>query len=152
MKIVIVSDTHNNWENFKKAIDWAKKEKISLILHCGDISSQETIDNAVKLFDGEVKFVKGNADHGLDLPEKIDLEFDGERITFCHFPSEAKKMAQSGNYDIVFYGHTHRPWDEKIGDTHMINPGELAGQFYKPTFAVYDTTTGQLELKILERL
>ena len=34
----------------------------------------------------------------------------------------------------------------------MINPGELAGQFYKPTFAVYDRTTEKLELKILERL
>ena len=28
MKIAIVSDTHNNWPNFKKAIDWIKKESI----------------------------------------------------------------------------------------------------------------------------
>ena len=40
MKIAIVSDTHNNWANFKKAIRWIKKEKIQLILHCGDINSQ----------------------------------------------------------------------------------------------------------------
>jgi hypothetical protein len=180
MKIAIVSDTHNNWSNFKKAIDWIKKEKIQLILHCGDIMSQEIIDEAEKLFDGEIKFVKGNADYDLDLPEKMELEFKLDspstrastelsrmssgrlslKVAFTHFPDIAKKLAQmkdpsasSGQvYDLVFYGHTHRPWDEKIGNCHMINPGEMAGQFFKPTFAVYDTVTNNLELKILEKL
>lgn len=152
MRIAIVSDTHNNWANFKKAIDWIKKENFFLILHCGDISNQETIDQAKKYFGGDIKLVKGNDDYRLDLPEKVEMEIDGKRIVFCHFPNDAKKMAQSGKYDVVFYGHTHRPWDEKVGSTHMINPGELAGQFYKSTFAVYDTNTGNLELKILEKL
>ena len=152
MKIAILSDTHNNWNNFKKAIDWIKKEKIQMILHCGDICSQEIIDEAEKLFDGEIKFVKGNADFDLELPDKMELELDGKRIAFAHFPDIAKKMAQSGKFDLVFYGHTHRPWDEKVGECHMINPGEMAGQFYKPTFAVYNTSTGELELKLLERL
>jgi uncharacterized protein len=152
MKIAIVSDTHNNWANFKKAIEWIKKEKIQLILHCGDIQNQEIIDDANKSFKGEIKFVKGNADHDLELPDQMEVEFNGKRIAFTHFPDIAKKLAQSGKYDLVFYGHTHRPWDEKIGECHMINPGELAGQFFKPTFAIYDTKTGLLELKILEKL
>jgi putative phosphoesterase len=152
MKIAVVSDTHNNMANFKKAIDWIQKEKIQLILHCGDISSQETIDEAKKYFNGEIKFAKGNADWQLDLPDKMELEFNGKNIAFCHFPEIAKKMAQSGKFDLVFYGHTHRAWDEKVGEAHMINPGELAGQFYKPTFAVYDTKTTKLVLKILEKL
>jgi len=152
MKIAVVSDTHNNLANFKKAIDWIKKEKIQLILHCGDISSRETIDEAKKYFNGDIKFVKGNADWDMDLPDKMELEFGGKKIAFAHFPDMAKKLAQSGKFDAVFYGHTHRPWDEKVGECHMINPGELAGQFYKPTFAVYDSVTGVLELKILEKL
>jgi len=167
MKIAVVSDTHNNTANFKKAIDWIKKGNIKLILHCGDICSQETIDEAKKIFEtpasaktsaGEIKFVKGNGDHDLDLPDKEELEFNSKKIVFCHFPDIAKKFAQSGKYDLVFYGHTHRPWDELVlsevegKKCHMINPGELAGQFYKPTFAIYDTSTGNLELKILENL
>ena len=152
MKIAVVSDTHNNWANFEKAIKWINGEKISLILHCGDIQSREIIDDAQKLFNGEIKFVKGNADWELDLPEKMEVEFNNKEIAFTHFPDLAKKMAQSGKYDLIFYGHSHRPWDEKIGDSHMVNPGELAGQFYKPTFAVYDTIKGKLELKILESL
>ena len=153
MKFAIVSDTHNNWANFKKAIDWIKKEKIQLILHCGDISSQETIDDAKEDFKGEIRFVKGNADYDLSyLPEKMELEFGGKKIAFAHFPDIAKKLAQSKKFDLVFYGHTHRAWDEKVGETHMVNPGELAGQFYKATFAVYDTENEKLELKILEKI
>jgi len=34
----------------------------------------------------------------------------------------------------------------------LANPGTLAGMFSKATFAVYDTSTNNLELKILERL
>jgi putative phosphoesterase len=152
MKIAIVSDTHNNIANFKKAIDWIKKENIQTILHCGDIMSQEVIDEALKYFGGEIKFVKGNGDHNLDFPEKMEIEINGKKIAFTHFPDIAKKLSQLGKFDLVFYGHTHRAWDEKIGNTHMINPGELAGQFYKPTFAVYDTASNSLELKILEKL
>jgi len=169
MKIAILSDTHNNWPNFKKAIDWITKEKIQLILHCGDTMGQEIIDQSKKYFNGpasaksfgearEIKFVKGNADWNLELPEKIELEFNGKRIAFAHFPDIAKKLAQSGKFDLVFYGHTHRAWDELVlsgvegKNCHMINPGEMAGQFYKPTFAVYDTATNKLELKILEKL
>lgn len=151
MKIAIISDTHDNLPNLKKAIEWINKEKIQLILHCGDISSQETIDEARKLFNGDIKFVKGNADWELNLPDKMELEFNKKKIGFVHFPAEAKKMVQSGNFDMVFYGHTHRAWDEKVDSCHMINPGELAGQFYKPTFAVYDTATEKLELKILDK-
>jgi hypothetical protein len=152
MKVAILSDTHSNWINFEKAINWIMKNKIQLILHCGDIMSQEIIDDARRVFNGEIKFVKGNADYGLDLPEKMEIDFNSKKIAFAHFLDVAKKIAQSGKFDLVFYGHTYRPWDEKIGNSHMINPGEMAGQFYKPTFAVYDTATGNLELKILETL
>ena len=153
MKFAIVSDTHNNLANFKKAIDWIKKEKIQLILHCGDISSQETINEAKAYFKGEIKYVRGNADYGLEtIPYSDDTELGDKKIAFAHFPDVAKKMAQSQKYDVVFYGHTHRPWEEKVGDCRFINPGELAGQFYKPSFAVYDTETDNLELKILESL
>jgi len=153
MKIGIISDTHDNWSNFKKVIEWFNKEEIKTVLHCGDIFSQETIDNADKIFSGEIKYVRGNADYSLEnIPEKLDIELGNKKIGFAHFPDVVKKMAQSQDYDTVFYGHTHRPWDEKIGNCHMINPGELAGHFYKPTFAVYDTDNGKLELKILETL
>lgn len=152
MRIAIISDTHNNLATAKKIIDWLNKEKIKLLLHCGDISTQETIDEIENNFKGEIKFVKGNADFDLDIPEKQELQIEGKKIAFCHFPEFAKELAKTGEYDLVFYGHTHQPWQEKIGKCYLANPGEAAGQFTKPTFAVYDTSTDKLELKIVERL
>ena len=153
MKIAIISDTHDNLANIKKAIDWLNKEKINLVLHCGDVSSQNTLDEMNRLFKGEIKVVRGNADIDLiNIPENDEIELNSKKIIFTHFPKEAHRLAESGKYNLVFYGHNHRPWKEKIGDCRLINPGEAAGQFQKATFAVYDSETDILELKILERL
>ena len=166
MKIAIISDTHGNVANFRKAVDWLNKEKIQIILHCGDIGDLDSLKESLADFKGEFFGVFGNMDKyfkieigeynkipGVEIKEEtFETEVDGKKIAITHLPEAAKKLAQSGNFDLVFYGHTHRAWDEKIGECHMINPGELAGQFYKPTFAIYETTTGNLELKILEKL
>jgi len=135
-------------------------------LHCGDIGSLESLKESLVDFKGEFLGVFGNMDksfkigieeynkiRGVKMSEDIfETVIDKKKIAITHFPDGAKKLAQSGKFDLVFYGHTHRAWDEKIGECHMINPGELAGQFYKPTFAIYATDTGKLELKILEKL
>lgn len=164
MKIAIVSDTHDNLANFNKAIDFLNEQKIEVMLHCGDICNQETINEALKNFNGAIYVVRGNGDFDLhELPEKLELELGGsplhqasadrsKKIFINHYPDIAKKAAESGKYDVVFYGHTHRPWEEAIGTCRLVNPGELAGQRYKPCFALYDTATDRLELKILEKL
>ncbi len=153
MKFAIVSDTHDNIKNFLKIVDFLNKEKIATILHCGDICNQEIIDEAVKSFKGKIYYVRGNGDYELpELPEKMEIQLGGKKIFINHYPEIAKKAAESGKYDLVFYGHTHKPWEEKVGKCRLVNPGEVAGQRYKPTFALYDTETDKLELKILERM
>ena len=166
MKIAIISDTHGNVANFKKAVGWLNKENIQTILHCGDIGDPESLRESLVDFDGIFFGVFGNMDKdfkilleeynkipGVEIKEDIfEKVIDKKKIAFTHFPDMAKKLAQSAGFDLVFYGHTHRPWEEKVGECRMINPGELAGQFQKPTFAVYDTETDNLELKILEKL
>ena len=166
MKIAIISDTHGNVANFRKVVDWLNKENIRVILHCGDIGNTESLKESLADFKGNFFGVFGNMDKDFKIlieeynkiprvkinEDILETEVEKKKIAITHFPDTAKKLAQSGKFDLVFYGHTHRPWDEKIGECHLINPGELAGQFYKPTFAIYDTSTGKLELKILEKL
>ena len=153
MKFAIISDTHDNMANFNKVINFLHKEKINTILHCGDICNQDTIDEAVRNFKGEITFVRGNGDYDLqEISESMVIKLGGKNIFFVHYPEIAKTKAESGIYDLVFYGHTHRPWEERVGNCRLVNPGETAGQRYKPTFAIYDTETDKLELKILELL
>jgi hypothetical protein len=178
MKIGIISDTHDNIPNIEKAINWLNEEEIKTLLHCGDISTEETVKETAQKFHGKILAVIGNMDENkiakisqlskksaiadfLDssktsgfkiLGEIGELEIEEKRIAFCHMPEKAKELAKSGKYDIVFYGHTHMPWEEKIGDCRVVNPGNLAGIIYKATLAVYDTESDRLELKILEKL
>src|SRR3989344_1096831 len=161
MKIAIVSDTHDNMANFNKVITWLNSENIEVMVHCGDICNQDTISEGVKNFNGHIHFVRGNGDYDLhEGPEKMEMELDGRKIFFNHYPEISKEAAESGKFDLAFYGHTHKPWEEVIGSPstssgrvcRLVNPGELAGSRFKPCFAVYDTETDKLELKILEKL
>jgi len=163
MKIAIISDTHDNLENLKRVLEKIKQEGVNIILHCGDVASKETLNFLFQNFKGRVYLVLGNMDkdYGLDkenLEEFSQLEFssdikeielENKKIAFCHHPEIAQNLAKTQKYDYVFYGHTHKPWIENIGETKLINPGNVAGLFYRPSFAICDLKTGKIELKIL---
>ena len=153
MKFAVISDTHDNFANIRKALLWIEAQGIDVILHCGDICKRDTFEDMQNAFKGEIKFVRGNGDFDLDeIPLEMELLLGDKKVFLNHYPERARKMAQSGEFDMVFYGHTHVPWEEKIKNCRVVNPGEMAGQRNKPTFARYDTETEKLELKILEKL
>ena len=165
MKIAIISDSHENLENLKKTISWLNENKIKTIIHCGDVSRFNMLEEINQSFDGQTFLVWGNADEGFfkDIQyanyqnikfckQAGKIEIENKKIAFTHFPKIARKLAQSGKHDLVFYGHSHKPWEEKIGKTKMLNPGNLQGSPYTATFAVYDFSNDKLELKILDKL
>jgi len=178
MKIAVISDSHDNMPNLRKALRWIEKEKIKTILHCGDICNSDTLWEMTALFLGKIYIAFGNADDRLGITELVKVKkfsnvflcgevpqragsrhsgigevvVGGKKIGFCHFPEIAREMAESGKYNIVFHGHTHKPWESKVSHCRLVNPGNLAGLFYKASFAVYDVETEKLELKILEIL
>ncbi|MBI2633010.1 MAG: metallophosphoesterase family protein, partial [Parcubacteria group bacterium] len=115
--------------------------------------------------EGTVDLVKGNMDEGYWNEEDIAkdtnihffgkngaIELEGMKIGFTHKPVDAQSLAKSGKYDIVFYGHTHQPWQEKIKECLLINPGNCAGNPAPATFAICDAPLMKLELKIIENL
>ena len=176
MRFIILSDTHGNVKNFKKVVTWANVQNIKLILHCGDIGSPDSLKESLQSFKGKLFGVLGNMDfiyskrlevynsiENVKIEERVlEIPVDKKLIAITHYPETAQKLAESGKYQLVFYGHTHKPWldrrsfsvggEEKNRECLIVNPGETAGQLYKPCFAVYDTAGDLLELKILERL
>jgi len=56
------------------------------------------------------------------------------------------------NFDFYFFGHTHYPFLKKEKNCFLANPGNLAGLYFKASFALLDTETKKLELKILEKI
>lgn len=166
MKIGIISDTHNHTANLQKAASYFNKNDISLVIHCGDWTSPQTL-KALKDLKAPVKGVLGNCDtdsavylHQLkyEWPKlKIKLELfepfleiqaDSRQIAATHGDNEKllEKLIRSSKYDLVCCGHLHKPLIKKEGKTVVVNPGSLAGFYGRdvrieilPTFAVYDT-------------
>lgn len=165
MKIAIISDSHDNLPNIDKAMAYIKNENITLLIHCGDICAGAVLTYLAERFEGKFYWLMGNV-HA--EPEKMIaisetrnlfylkdpsvIEEGGLKIGLTHYPDEAKKLAQENQLDFVFYGHTHQPWEETVNGCKVVNPGTLAGMFSKATFAVLDTATKKLELKLLEIL
>ncbi len=166
MKIIIISDVHNNLLNLEKVINYASLNNINKIICCGDLASLETLDFFTKKFLGDIYFVFGNMDteHMPEMknvemyknanifPEYGEANFLNKKIAFVHFPDLAKKLAESGKYEIVFYGHTHKPWEEKVGETTILNPGSVTGDRFPPTFAFWDTLKNDFSLILINEL
>ena len=163
MKIVILSDIHGNMAYLDRAKTVIRSENPGVIICCGDI---EDIGVFRELDSWQTKtyLALGNADYqlrddlnrGLIWAERLEvfLDFgvinaDGCKIAFCHYDFLGRKLADSGKYDVVFYGHTHTPWEEKVGKTILLNPGEVTAQFGKATLAIFDTKTLKSKLVIL---
>ena len=74
----------------------------------------------------------------------------GETVDVPALTRRIDKVKKLGHCDIIFYGHTHKPWIEDRGGTSIVNPGTLGGVFQKATFTFWGND--KLELKILELL
>jgi uncharacterized protein len=133
-KIGIISDTHNNIDSIKKAIDIFKQNNVDYIIHCGDISNPESVEH---FKDIKTKFVKGNMDIDIDLIEqkikKTGNEYLGkysifkeDEKTIAVFHGDDKNILKDiieKNPDFLFLGHSHKPLDTKINNTRIFNPG-----------------------------
>ncbi|MFA5134846.1 MAG: metallophosphoesterase [Patescibacteria group bacterium] len=167
MKIAIVSDSHDNLANIEKVTAYLDRHPVAMLIHCGDVCAPSTLRVFAESFSKPIHVCFGNVDGDQYLMTKWsyeefsnvtlhgdigELEAGRKKIAFVHFPKVAHGLAAEGAYDIVFYGHTHEPWEETVGKTKLVNPGNVANIRNKPSFALYDTDSGKLELVLLDTL
>ncbi|MCR4391636.1 MAG: metallophosphoesterase [Candidatus Acetothermia bacterium] len=148
MRIGVVSDTHDNMGNLRRALARFRKRGVELVLHAGDIVSpfmaepfRESGLRVVAVFgnnDGDKLYLQerfsevGELVHG---PHELVLA--GRRIVLMHEPRVLSALAASGHYDLVVYGHTHN-LEVRAGTPLVVNPGECGGWLRRPTCAVVD--------------
>jgi putative phosphoesterase len=158
MRIAIISDSHDNIWKLEKALPHL--ETADAVMHCGDLIAPFMIIRLIKATEGKpVHIVWGNndgdkrlltevaasADHIHLHGEFAEVELFGLKIALNHYPKIARALANSGGYDLVCYGHDHTAHEEWVGDTLLLNPGELMGMNGRSTLAFYDTETKQVE-------
>jgi putative phosphoesterase len=161
MQIAILSDTHSRYQTVETVLSQLQARGINQVIHCGDIEDAET----VWLFQGfTAHFVFGNSDSdraslrqaiygiGETLHEPYgQVEREGVKIAFLH--GDDKKLMyeveQSGQFDFLFYGHSHQAREHRTGPTRVINPGALHRARPK-SFVILDLASRDVESIQLE--
>ena len=160
MKVGIISDTHDHLENLRKVL--LELRDTDELIHCGDLVAPFVIAALGDQYKKPNHIVWGNneGDHPL-VEERVKsypnitrygdeahLELGGKKVAVTHYPGRAEELAGLEQYDLVFYGHTHRAETHRTGKSLVVNPGDVMGKDdSKAHYALYDTETGQVELK-----
>ena len=123
-------------------------EGVDLILHAGDVSSQETLAELSRI--APVEAVLGDHDQALNLPRRRLVEVGGKRIGLLHGdrsrlfeePATFAGTISLGYWwpkaglhnwlrnafpdaDAVVYGHTHRAEARRHAGALLFNPGAV---------------------------
>ena len=146
-KLGVISDTHGLLNETVLAVQLFREHDVPTVVHCGDIGGIAV----VLAFQGiETHFVLGNMDgEGDALRLAIEetgnrlhgsfgsIERSGKRIAFLHGHQSQKfeQEIESGNWDLLCFGHTHVASLQMHGSTLLLNPGAFE-RVFRPTVAI----------------
>ncbi len=157
MLIGIISDTHDDTTAIRKAVDFFNNEKVSHVIHAGDITSPFTFEIFRELKckftgifgnnDGDKLLLKEKSGGNIHNQPRI-ITIGGKKIVIMHEPDLVSALAHSGDFNIIVYGHTHRPVVKKVKDTLIINPGKAA-RLYKGESTLALLNTANMEARIV---
>ena len=136
MRIGIISDTHDQQRNVRKAIETFQAQGVECVLHAGDITRPTTISLFAELPGSRLIAVFGNCDTdrlalrsvveavGGEIHDRVySGRIDDRAIYMTHIPDGLNHVIGSGKHDLVVYGHTHQQDIRREGKTLIVNPG-----------------------------
>ena len=160
MKVGILSDSHDNLDNIRKAVKTFIEAEVETVIHAGDFCSPFffRIVGDLKAVCSKMYAVFGNNDgdrlllsqKGAGFCEFKDvvykLDIDGKKIVIMHYPDVAVSLYRSGDFDLVIFGHTHRLVLEEEKSI-LLNPGACSGYLAdKATVALLDTQEMKIQI------
>ena len=169
MLVAVFSDSHDQIKHLEAALAAANQAGAAMLLHCGDLCAPFMLDRLGRNFSGPIHVVFGNNDGDGRLLHTIaskyphltlhgiyaEIEASGRQLAMIHYPEPALRIAQSGQFDLVVYGHNHIKQVEEVTKSTgtlgiLANPGELLGMNGAPTWGLYDTNAGSFTLQTLD--
>ena len=128
MIIGVISDTHGKLtEQALKAL-----EESDVIFHAGDIGSPEIIQTLEKI--STVYPVRRNTDRGIwaqTVPMTQMVELEGKIFYVLHDIGDLSIDLKAAGVDVIIYGHSHIPKEEKLGGVLYFNPGSAGRKRFR---------------------
>jgi hypothetical protein len=136
MLIGILSDSHGHAPVVERAFALLDGLGAEAFFHCGDVGGQDVLASFVGR---RIWFVWGNTDRpdagaraflrATGLPEPsvpLRVRLAGQSIVVCHGHEDVfRRLSRRPDGDYLFFGHTHRRSDLRVGGCRLINPGAL---------------------------
>ena len=157
MIVGLMSDSHDNLPNIRKALALFAARRATALIHTGDIVAPFSVKEILKFpgeaygvfgnNDGEIAGIKGLWKHIYHGPYLFEL--GGIRILAAHDEADIARSIYA-DIDVVVFGHSHAKVIRE-GRPLVINAGETGGWLTgRPTCAVLDTEGPKAELLEIE--
>ena len=155
MRIVVFSDSHNNYAPLKNILQTHMDAEC--FIHLGDGERDwETLTGEFP--DKKILIVRGNCDWCSEQPREDIIECGGKRIFYTHGQyygvkdglSKLMQRAKEMSADIVLFGHTHQAFDTYELGMHIMNPGSVAQpRDSEPSYGIIDVTPAGITTRIV---
>ncbi len=163
MIVAACADIHDNIWALERTLP--RMAEADVFIFCGDFCAPFTLVQLAEGTEGKpLHLVWGNNDgdrhlltqnagrfeHVVLHGELARFELGELRVAVNHYPDIATGLADSGQFDLVLYGHDHVPFEEQRqtgnGPCLLANPGEIMARFGATTFRLIDTDSRKTEL------
>jgi len=115
--IAVIADTHGKLP--AKVMELLSK--CQFIIHAGDVCDHHTLLKIQEI--APTLAVRGNNDFIPGLKDHETIKLNGVSFHINHYPHTISRLEPVGDWYI--FGHTHKPFDEMLGNTRHYNPGSV---------------------------
>ncbi len=130
-KLVVLSDVHHDIDKVRKIMPIINSA--DCLVFCGDgLNEMMSIRGEITV---PMACAKGNNDWHTPIVEMSSITLGETRALIVHGHKQDVRRGVGGlvaaakmkNCQLVFFGHTHLPYDAVYDGIHLINPGAISG-------------------------
>lgn len=140
MKVLLVSDSHGNYDSLNRL--FKMYPNMDLYLHAGDSEQDEfSLTPFVS--------VKGNNDRYYDFNNHLLIPTPYGNMYVQHTPYVSNGVIKTNQVKIVVHGHTHIRRNQIINNIIYINPGAIsyARDKYAGSYAILTIDINSVDVK-----
>ncbi|MFT9495972.1 metallophosphoesterase family protein [Anaerosolibacter sp.] len=134
---------------------------------CGcDYKDKNTMDLGAKsLYWSQEHTSEENKRWLRELPKQLWVEAENKKVILVHGSTrknneylyenskELEEIAIEANFDVLIFGHTHKPFHQTIREVHFVNAGSVGKPKHaegdaRGTYVLVDVTTNDVEVEV----
>ncbi|HHY25136.1 MAG TPA: metallophosphoesterase family protein [Desulfitobacterium dehalogenans] len=144
MRIAVLSDTHLRAGQTLPRWVWEQCDGVDLIIHAGDVVCPSLLSDLEQI--APLEAVQGNCDgwESARLPHSKIITCGEITIGVTHgvygsgrsTPERAMRTFDQDKVDLIIFGHSHIPYQEKQGRILLFNPGSPTDKRRQPKYSM----------------